>query len=116
VKIWAIPTVRAQWCADNNGNVTKMVVIATSPNRQISEIDARTTGNTQAVQVSRDSKIAYELHFDFEYEFNKDFTIGAWSYKNQTKCSVAIHLVYTDRIIPRNETINNCDPWTPNEG
>ena len=114
-KVLAIPLVRAQWCADNNGNVTKMQVIATSPDRLVSELDGRTSGNTATVEASRDGRTAYELHFDFEYAFNQDFEIsfpgGSFKYKNGTKCAVAIHLIYTDRQIPRNETINPCDPW-----
>lgn len=109
--VLARPLVRTQWCADNNGNVTKMQVIATSPDRLVSELDGRTVGNTQAVQTSRDGKIAYELHFDFEYQVNKDFAIGPFALKFGTKCTVNIHLIYTDRPAPRNETINVCDPW-----
>lgn len=109
--VLARPLVRAQWCAENNGNVTKMQVIATSPDRLVTELDGRTVGNTQAVQTSRDGKIAYELHFDFEYAVNKDFGIGPFSLKFGTKCTINIHLIYTHRPAPRNETINVCDPW-----
>jgi hypothetical protein len=116
--VLARPTVKALWCADaigaTRGNVTKLKVISVSPNRLVTELDARTSGNTTPVASEEDGFRVYELNFDFEYEFKVDYAIGPVVFKAGTKCAVAIHLTYTNQTAPRSsETVNTCDPWIP---
>jgi hypothetical protein len=112
--LMAEAVVRAQWCADNNGHVTKLSILSISPNRKISELDSKTSGNTTPQPFSRNGKTAYELSFDMEYEFKLDYTVGSITFRAGTKCAVAIHLVYTDATIPSvTQSQNPCSPWRP---